>query len=70
MYDTYVGDLLYKFNQRDSFTKFTRESLNSYTRFMDIIDSFRNFYNLTNLTRKELDQFLWIEGRRIALARK
>ncbi len=68
MYDSYVDCLLWAYRKRDSFARFQRQELRSYTRYMQIIDEFRMFYGLAEISRKELDQFLWIAGRELALA--
>lgn len=70
IYDRFVIDALCAYQSRDSFAAFQRQDLRQYPTFIRVIDTFLAHYELTMFTRKQLDQFLWMEGKRLASASK
>lgn len=67
IYDSFVEKALIFYNKKDKFykTKFTQNHIKDYTTFMDIFKSFKSFYALESFNNRELDHFLWIEGKEL-----
>lgn len=69
IYDSFVDQTLWRFQQRDEFSHFRRSELfQSYSTFRRVIEDFRNYYSLTGLTLKEVDKFLWLSGKNSMLS--
>lgn len=66
IYDQFVVDSLCAYQSLESFADFRRDDLRSYARFVEVFEAFREHYQLTMFTRKQLDQFLWSQGKRAA----
>ena len=65
LFDSYVEYMLWRYQQSFAFSKFKRYELRDYPRFLRVVDDFRRFCGLTHVGRKDLDKFLWAEGRRL-----
>lgn len=63
IYDGYVGQILLAYSKKDQFDSFYQYELWDYPRFKRIVENFRSFYNLTPFGFKDLDKFLWLEGK-------
>jgi hypothetical protein len=64
IYDSFVDQILWRYHQRDSFSRFSRSELfQSYSTFRRVIEDFRTYYGLSNLSLKEVDKFLWLCGK-------
>jgi hypothetical protein len=63
IYDSFVDQVLWHFQKKDSFGKFRRYELKSFEKFVEAIDCFRKHYSLERFTRKEIDAFLWLAGK-------
>ena len=64
IYDRYVDKMLVHFKKRDEFAKFTARDLKDYPTFVALVDAFKTYYNLDAFTRKEIDAYLWLTGKR------
>jgi hypothetical protein len=64
IYDTYVEACLWYHRKQDGFAKYAREGYR-YPDFVRIVTAFREFYGLTSFTFKQLDKFLWSQGRQL-----
>lgn len=64
IYDSYVDKMLSYFGGRDRFFKFTKSELRDYRRFVPIVQAFRSHYRLTEFSLREIDTYLWLEGKR------
>jgi hypothetical protein len=62
IFDSYVEDALWHFRRTHGFASFRRKDLREYRVFIDVLDSFSKAFGLEVLSRKELDQYLWMEG--------
>ncbi len=67
IYDRYVDCCLWSYQIQDRFSKtpFRRQGLQEVTTLHRVVSAFREFYGL-DLPFKEIDKFLWMQGRRIA----
>ena len=65
IYDSRVDAALWAYQEQFKFGSFRRNELGDYTRFMQIVDTFIDHFHLHDLGRKQLDKFLWLEGRDI-----
>lgn len=64
IYDKFVEQSLIEFNKKDNFYKFTKKDLKKYSEFMDIFREFKRFYGLENFNNRDLDHFLWLNGKK------
>lgn len=64
IYDHFVDIMLVRCRMRDSFASFTRKDLKDYSVFYDALLAFQSFYGLEKFSLKELDQYLWVTGKR------
>jgi hypothetical protein len=64
MYDGNVHRLLCAYQRQEKFSDFQKGEPRDYRRFMKIITDFREHFQLEQASRKELDQFLWMQGRK------
>lgn len=65
IYDGFVHDMLVAYRDQDSFTDFRDADLRGGARFISIVRAFQSFYRLEDFSLKDLDRFLWFEGRRL-----
>jgi len=63
IYDSYVDDVLWTHQHTHQFGKFRRYELKSYPTLIKILHAFAVHFGLVDLSRKELDKYLWLEGR-------
>ncbi len=64
IYDRYVRDVLIEHQRHHNFSeKFAADDLLNYDRFRSVIAAFRSHFGLEEHSRKDIDKFLWIEGR-------
>lgn len=64
IYDSYVDEMLWFFHKRDYFAKFNRIDMKHFPTFVGIIDQFKSHYGLEKFSRKEIDVFLWLAGKK------
>ncbi|HEV2177175.1 MAG TPA: hypothetical protein VGW33_08240 [Terriglobia bacterium] len=64
MFDSNVESMLWRYEREFKFGSFRKDELRKYPRFVQIIDLFRSHFGLPDIGRKEVDKFLWIEGRK------
>jgi hypothetical protein len=62
IFDRYVERVLWEYRGH-GIAKFHREELRSYGRFAELIDEFRVYFKLERFSPKQLDKFLWKEGK-------
>lgn len=65
MYDSYVDGLLWQYRKNFDFARFRRAELRKYSRFLEVVDGLVSHFGLHGFSRKEIDIFLWMEGRRV-----
>lgn len=74
IYDSYVAESLFQFQKQfkneyeeklSKYTKVTREGLKDYEFFYRVINEFITVFELRNLTNREIDIYLWSEGKKI-----
>lgn len=63
IYDGYVDWVLWEYRKAHPFAEFFRYQLREYIEFVRVIDAFRQHFGLAAVSRKDLDKFLWAEGR-------
>ena len=66
IYDSYVGKILWRYQGDFDFARFQQNDLKDYRRFVVVVDSLVNHFDLHEFSRKEIDIFLWMEGRQLA----
>ena len=64
IYDSYVDKMLWHYRKRDEFSCFQRQSLKEYPAFIEVIHQFRRFYRLNKFTLRDIDNFLWMTGKK------
>ena len=64
LYDKNVEACLWYYRKQDSFDKFRRWGFD-YPEFKRRVNAFRDFYGLTSFTFKQIDKFLFTEGRKL-----
>jgi len=64
IYDSYVDWLLWEYRKQFAFQQFQRQQLGVYPDFVRIVDGFRGTFGLEEFSRKDIDKFLWAEGKR------
>jgi hypothetical protein len=63
IYDSYVEKMLLHFQTTDQFSKFSKDALKQYVRFVEIVMLFRKHYFLEQFTLRQIDIFLWLAGK-------
>ncbi len=63
IYDRYVDDVLWSHQVTHEFGQFHRYELKHYPTFLAVLATFWRHFELADLSRKEIDKYLWIEGR-------
>lgn len=66
IYDSFVDELLWVYQREFAFATFKRVELRTYSRFIQIVDALVDHFGLQVFSRKDLDKFLWLEGRAIS----
>lgn len=64
IYDSFVEKMLMHFKKKDKFTKFKKSELKEYPRFKTILTEFQSFYGLNGFNLKQIDQYLWLAGKK------
>ena len=64
IYDSFVEKMLMHFKKKDKFTKFKKSELKEYPRFKAILTEFQSFYGLNSFNLKQIDQYLWLVGKK------
>ena len=64
--DSYVKEMLWRYKRQFGFWSFYRQDMRHYPKFVEIVDRFRSHFGRAEIGRKQLDKFLWIEGRQAA----
>lgn len=63
IYDSLVQDVLCQYRKMFGFAVFTRAELSDYGRFVQVVEAMVRHFELHDFNRKELDKYLWLEGR-------
>ena len=63
IFDSYVEKMLLHFRGKDGFASFKNSELRQYERFVEIIHAFRKHYGLEQFSIKQIDAYLWLEGK-------
>ena len=63
IYDSYVEKMLLYFNRVGKFADFKKLDLKNYARFVEIILAFRSHYSLNQFSLREIDIYLWLDGK-------
>jgi hypothetical protein len=69
IYDTYVVKVLSYFNKRDRFNTFNHIELKNHNKYKMVLDNFMQFYGLQQFNYKQIDQYLWLLGKRYYFTR-
>lgn len=64
IYDSYVDKVLRYFRDKDGFVIFDNKDLKKFPEFKFILEQFRIFYGLDKYTLKQLDQYIWLLGKK------
>lgn len=64
IYDRNVDWLLWEYRRQFDFARFKREELRQYRQFHRIVEQWKDHFNLHAFSRKQIDKFLWIEGKK------
>lgn len=62
-YDSYVDDVLWAHQRTSSFGSFHRYELRDYPALVRVLADFASYFGLREFSRKQLDKYLWLEGR-------
>ena len=65
IYDSYVEQVLWSYQNQDNFMIFKRNELQKYPRYKEVVEGFRLYYGLRQFSFRELDKFLWLYGKAI-----
>lgn len=63
IYDSFVEKMLLHFRRVDKFSNFKNEDLKQYPEFIRILHDFKSHYGLDQFTLKEIDKYLWQDGK-------
>lgn len=63
VFDSLVEELLWQYKKTFRFARFKRKELRTYCRFVEIVNALVVHFGLSGFSRKDLDKFLWLEGR-------
>lgn len=63
IYDSFVEKMLLHFRRVDKFSIFKKEDLRQYSEFIRILNDFKSHYGLDQFTLKEIDKYLWQDGK-------
>lgn len=63
IYDSFVEKMLLHFRRVDKFSIFRNEDLKQYQEFIRILNDFQSHYGLDQFTLKEIDKYLWQDGK-------
>lgn len=65
IFDSFVEKLLKHLKKQDGFSSFTNADLKDYPSYREILLQFRKFYGLQAYTLKEIDKYLWQQGKEV-----
>ena len=63
IFDKFVNNMLLAYKAECSFADFRESDLRKYPSFVDVLSQFREYYRLAGFSLRELDKFLWWQGR-------
>lgn len=63
IYDSFAEKMLLHF-KKEKFYNFDKQELKSYPLYKKVILKFQEFYGLESYTLKEIDKYLWINGKK------
>ncbi len=63
IYDSYVEKMLMHFKKKDRFSRFKKDELKQYDKFLEVIQSFKKFYHLDDFSLRQIDIYLWLAGK-------
>lgn len=68
IYDSFVDMLLWEYKKKYNFYDYKRSDVYEYgyEKFHNICLNFKSFFGLNWITNKKLDEFLWLEAKRIS----
>ncbi|MFC1810732.1 hypothetical protein ACFLZH_04485 [Patescibacteria group bacterium] len=64
IYDYFVEKMLMYFKKLDGFSTFKKDDLKKYDRFKTILIDFQKHYGLKKFNLKQIDQYLWLAGKK------
>jgi hypothetical protein len=64
IFDSFVEKMLLHFQKADSFSKFSKADLKVYPEYKRILVDFQSYYGLAEYNLKEIDQYLWLAGKK------
>lgn len=64
IFDSYVEKMLCHFAKLEHFSQFSKPDLRDYRRFVEVIHGFRNHYRLDQYSLRQIDIYLWLEGKK------
>lgn len=64
IFDSFVEEKLWSYLKSYKFSSVKRYELRDYPKFIEAMKAFQAFFGLEGFSRKDIDKFLWIEGRR------
>ncbi len=65
IYDSYVEKLLIALKKQDKFYQLKKSDLKIYPTYKDILIAFRAFYELKDFNLKQIDKYLWQQGKEL-----
>jgi hypothetical protein len=63
IYDSFVDERLWHYQQEHHFSDFRRYQLGQYDTFMQVLSEFIDFFCLQEYSLTDIDAWLWIEGK-------
>jgi hypothetical protein len=70
IWDLMARRYLFALRKQTKFDTFTGNDLWDYSKFCKAIIKFREAFGLSNFSYKQIDEFLWLEGRKLPTRRK
>lgn len=64
IYDSYVDKMLMQCQRQFKFAAFRKRDLKDYPAFVSAIQAFRSHFGLQRFTLRQIDIYLWLEGKR------
>jgi hypothetical protein len=64
MYDRYVESILWEYKKQFKFYNYRRSEIKNYEKFSTVYTNFVHFFGLECFSKKNLDEFLWLESKR------
>lgn len=63
IYDYFVDKMLWYFQKKDKFSKFSKEDLKDYVKFKNVLMDFKKYYDIDEYNLRDIDKYLWIAGK-------